>query len=122
MRVIARSALAPSQTKGISAVGIGDGVPIADNREGTSARPVGVITADMDIANFAYATEGHFHALGMRLVDSRTFTERDTSARPCVLVPNERLSRQQFGNARTIGRFVHGQEEGRQASVNPPCP
>lgn len=95
---------------GISAVGVSDAVPMADNRQGTffirAEGPVVPETLAKSTANFAYVTEGYFEALGMRLVDGRTFTERDTSARPGVVIINERLARLRFGNENPIGRRV----------------
>jgi predicted permease len=95
---------------GISAVGVSDAVPLADNRQGTffvrAEVPVAPEALAASTANFAYVTEGYFEALGMRLVDGRTFTERDTSARPGVVIINERLARLRFGNENPIGRRV----------------
>jgi putative ABC transport system permease protein len=95
---------------GVSAVGVSDAVPMADNRQGTSFKlvdaPVVESTAE-SIANFAYVTDGYFEALGMRLIAGRTFTEGDTSARPGVVVINQRLAHQRFGNENPIGRRAH---------------
>lgn len=95
---------------GISAVGVSDAVPMADNRQGTffirAEAPVVPEALAASTANVAYVTEGYFEALGMRVVDGRTFTERDTSARPGVVIINERLARLRFGNENPIGRRV----------------
>jgi putative ABC transport system permease protein len=96
--------------RGVLAVGVTDAVPMADNRQGTSFTLVDAPVAEpgaTSIANFAYVTDGYFEALGMRLVAGRTFTERDTSVRPGVVVINERLARQRFGNDNPIGRHAH---------------
>jgi putative ABC transport system permease protein len=42
----------------------------------------------------------------MRLIEGRTFTERDAQSSGRVLVINERLARQQFGNASPVGRLA----------------
>jgi putative ABC transport system permease protein len=96
--------------RGVFAVGVSDAVPMADNRQGTSFTLVDAPVAEpgtASIANFAYVTDGYFEALGMRLIAGRTFTERDTSARPGVVVINERLARERFGNENPIGRRAH---------------
>lgn len=96
--------------RGVFAVGVSDAVPMADNRQGTSFTRVDAPVAESitaSIANFAYVTDGYFEALGMRLIDGRTFTERDTNARPGVVVINQRLARQRFGNENPIGRRAH---------------
>jgi putative ABC transport system permease protein len=83
---------------------------MADNRQGTSFTLVDTSVAESSttsIANFAHVTDGYFEALGMRLIAGRTFTERDTSARPGVVVINERLARQRLGNENPIGRRAH---------------
>ena len=95
---------------GVSAVGVSDAVPLADNRQGTSFTGVDapiVKSTAASVANFAYVTDGYFEALSMRLIAGRIFTERDTSARPGVVVINERLARQRFGNGNPIGRRAH---------------
>jgi putative ABC transport system permease protein len=96
--------------RGVLAVGVSDAVPMADNRQGTSFTLVDAPVPESvrsGIANFAYVTDGYFEALGMRLIDGRTFTERDTSARPGVVLINERLARQRFGTENPIGRRAH---------------
>jgi putative ABC transport system permease protein len=96
--------------RGVFAVGVSDAVPMADNRQGTSFTLVDAAVAEpgtASIANFAYVTDGYFEALGMRLIAGRTFTERDTSARPGVVVINERLARERFGNENPIGPRAH---------------
>jgi putative ABC transport system permease protein len=94
---------------GMVAVGVSDAVPMADNRQGTAFGRVDGPPADPSrpsTVNFAFATDGFFEALGMRLIDGRTFVAQDAPGARRVLVINERLARQTFGRERAIGRFV----------------
>jgi len=94
---------------GVTAVGISDTVPLADNRQGTSfSRADGPVPdpASVSTANFAVVSDGFFESLGMRLIEGRAFTERDAQSTRRVLVVNERLARQQFGNVSPIGRLA----------------
>ncbi len=56
----------------VSAAGVSDAVPMADNRQGTSFMradaPVVPESITASTANFAYVTDGYFEALGMRLI------------------------------------------------------
>jgi putative ABC transport system permease protein len=94
---------------GAAAVGVSDAVPMADNRQGTSFRRVDGPPADPSrpsTVNFAFATEGFVEALGMRLTAGRTFVVGDALGSRPVVVLNERLARQTFGNDDPIGRLV----------------
>jgi putative ABC transport system permease protein len=94
---------------GVSAVALSDGVPLADDRQGTSfVRPdaPAALSADESLANFTHVTESYFEALGVRLIAGRTFTELDRSGHPGVIVINERLARQRFGTDNPIRRFA----------------
>ena len=84
-----------------------DAVPMADNRQGTSfSRADAPPPAEGSVgrANFAYVTDGFFETLGMRVLQGRTFTDRDTVAVQRVVVINERLARIEFGSENPIGR------------------
>lgn len=94
---------------GISAVGLTDAVPIADNRQGTSFVRLDAPAADPSASqnvNVAWVTEGYFEALGVPLIAGRTFTAADVIGRDRVVVINRRLARQVFGDEDPIGRRV----------------
>lgn len=94
---------------GVTVVGVSDAVPMADNRQGTSFSSADRPPAELEPpgrANFAWVTDGFFEALGMRLVRGRTFDPRDRPASPRVLVINDRLAREAFGDENPVGRQV----------------
>jgi hypothetical protein len=53
-----------------------------------------------------------FKATGMTLVDGRTFDDGDRAGRPLVVLINNTMARQRFGNDNPIGRTVRGVLEG----------
>ena len=97
------------QLPGVTAVGVSDAVPMADNRQGTSfvrtdrsvPRP-----EDASPVNFAYVTDGFFEALGMRVLAGRVFAAQDVRTSPRVIVIDQRLARQAFGGDDPVGRQV----------------
>ena len=94
---------------GVSAVGLTDAVPIADNRQGTSFVRLDAPAADpaaSQDANVAWITEGYFEALGVPIITGRTFTVDDALGRDRVVVINRSLARQVFGSADPLGRMV----------------
>jgi putative ABC transport system permease protein len=98
-----------SGLSGVTAVGLIDAVPMADNRQGTGFTRLDGPPADGSAspnANVAWATEGYFEAIGVPLIAGRTFTARDRVGSPPVVVVNRRLARQVFGDADPIGRLV----------------
>jgi putative ABC transport system permease protein len=58
---------------------------------------------------------GYFNLLGIRLLDGRDFTERDTAEAPMVIIVNETFANRFFHGRNPIGRKVHC--EGNQATV-----
>ena len=90
----------------VPAIGVSDAVPIADNRQGTFFRRADAAGTPEVTANFAYVTDGYFEALGTRILEGRAFSERSGRAGPGVLVINERLARDQFGDESPLGRFA----------------
>jgi putative ABC transport system permease protein len=95
---------------GIMAAGVSDAVPMADNRQGTSFSHVDGPPADpsrSSTVNFAYVTDGFFDAMGIPLVSGRAFTTQDGQGARRVVVINQRLARQVFGDDIAIGRLVN---------------
>lgn len=94
---------------GVTAVGIGDAIPMADNRQGTSFTRLDGPPADPTkptTISVGLATDGFFEALNLPLRSGRTFTPQDTQGSRRVLVINERLARQVFGSESPLGRMV----------------
>jgi predicted permease len=70
--------------------------------------------ADPDDRTAQYFTvdEGYFHALGVRLLDGRTFEPRDDERAPGAVVVNETLARRLWPGQRAVGRRVDGRTRG----------
>jgi putative ABC transport system permease protein len=98
-----------SELPGVSASGVIDAVPIADNRQGTSFERLDGPAADPSApqnANVAWITDGYLESMGVPLLSGRAFTSRDTAGTDRVVIINRRLARQVFGEADPIGRLV----------------
>jgi putative ABC transport system permease protein len=54
--------------------------------------------------HYRSVADGYFEGLGIRLIDGRTFTERDDERAPRVAIVNETLARQVFAGERVLGR------------------
>ena len=57
-------------------------------------------------AEYHVASEDYFRALGVRLIEGRTFTERDTASAPPVVVVNEALAARYWPGENPVGRRV----------------
>ncbi len=100
---------AAREVPGVAAVGISDAVPMADNRQGTSFIPLDGPPVDPERAtsvNFAYATDGFVEALRLPLREGRAFGPQDRQGSPRVVLVNQRLARQAFGDGPAIGRMA----------------
>jgi putative ABC transport system permease protein len=88
----------PSQAAHIGAIAIvraPDGRWVAGERQDTR-----IVSADF------------FRATGMTLVAGRTFEEADQTGRPLVVLINQTMARQRFGNDNPIGRTVRDPLDG----------
>jgi putative ABC transport system permease protein len=97
------------QLPGVTAAGLIDAVPLADSRQGTSFVRLDGPPADPTAspnANVAWVTEGYFEAIGVPLIDGRTFTNEDAQGRDRVVAINRTLSRQVFGSDSPLGRQI----------------
>jgi putative ABC transport system permease protein len=74
---------------------------------------VAVEAATVRQVYFNAVSPGYIRTLGMRLLDGRDFSERDTSTSTRVVIINESLARKAFAGANPIGRRV---SIGRNAS------
>ena len=98
-----------SELPGVSAAGVIDAVPIADNRQGTGFERLDGPAADPSApqnANVAWITDGYLESMGVPLLSGRAFTPRDTAGTDRVVIINRRLARQVFGEADPIGRLA----------------
>ncbi len=95
----------------VEAVGVSRHVPFGRNVPSASPlRPAGApIPSDpneMPRTTLQVVSPGYLDALRFRLRAGRTFTPRDGRASPRVLVANETLARELFGNEPAVGRQV----------------
>ena len=98
---------------GVTAAGVSDAVPLADNRQGTSFSRTDQPPPDRNASspvNFAYVTDGFFETLGIESLQgavTRRFTRQDQETSPRVVVINQRLARLTFGGDDPVGRQVN---------------
>ena len=57
-------------------------------------------------AELRYVTPGYFHALGIPLLQGRLLSASDTAEAPPVILVNEALARQYFGDQSPVGRAL----------------
>jgi hypothetical protein len=65
------------------------------------------------------AGPGYFEVMGIRLLDGRTFTDRDTADSPPVMVVSEQLATTLFPNERAVGQRIRFYS-GRPGGTPPP--
>jgi predicted permease len=96
------------QLPGVRSVGMSPWLPM-DSAWTFSFYPVGPEvppSQDQPSASFGVVNPEFFSTTGARLVAGRAFEERDDEAAPPVLVVNETLARQTFGEAEPLGRKI----------------
>ena len=93
-----------SQVTGVQSVGLVSSLPLAAGGSLFQMTNDGrtVISARLQVAS-----AGYFSAVGMRLVDGRWFRREDEAGRRNVLVINETLARQLFGDRPAVGSPVN---------------
>jgi predicted permease len=62
---------------------------------------------ERQVGDFRVVSPGYFETAGIRLLRGRTFDERDRLESASVVVIDEALARQEFGNGDPIGRRIH---------------
>jgi predicted permease len=94
---------------GVEAAGFARDIPLAGDFQGTglviSGDPPPAIDEHRSV-NFGIVTPGWFDAMGLRLVEGRTFGREDGPDAPRVIVVNETLVRRFFGDREAIGRGI----------------
>jgi putative ABC transport system permease protein len=94
---------------GVQAAGLAQSMPLVGdyvlgfNLEG-QPRPD---DADLPNTNYYSVTPDYFHAMGIRLIKGRLFTERDDARSPRVAIINETLARQYFPHVDPIGKRMN---------------
>ena len=97
------------QIPGVQAAGVVTYLPLSGWNGGIDfdieGRPSGT-GADRPSAAYQAATDDYFRAIGMRVVNGRTFTPRDDRSGPPVVVINESLARKYWPGENPVGRRV----------------
>jgi putative ABC transport system permease protein len=115
-RLLQRVALLPGVTSAAMTCSLPpNGLQISDNflAEG---QPL-VDDSKAPIGSALAITPGYFHTLGVPLLQGRDFTERDIKNAPPVVIINQTLARQFFGNANPLGKRL--KEGGSDRKGNP---
>ena len=105
---------------GVESAGVATVVPmigdmvLSFNIDGRPAPPPGQEPS----TNFYTVTPDFFHAMGIRLVRGRLFTEQDNAQAPGVTIINETFARQHFPNEDPIGKRVNiNRDKGQWAEI-----
>ena len=92
---------------GVRAAGAVQALPFSGN---TSVRPYATDrsapTLESPVAHYRIVTPGYVEAMGIPLRAGRTFTDRDTANAPLVVLVNERLAREAWGDPSPIGARI----------------
>jgi predicted permease len=99
---------------GVQSVGFAAGTPFSGSAGSTSYRLAGVPTQPGETgrhANQAFVYGDYFRALGIQIVRGRGFTDADYASGAAVVLVDETLVRQSFGDKDPIGTQIeHGPE------------
>ena len=61
----------------------------------------------LKFAMFATTYGDYFHAMGIPLLDGRTFTEEDNAGTPLVVIVNQSMARHSWPGERAVGKRMH---------------
>jgi predicted permease len=101
---------------GVTAVGLTDTVPLGLGGSDRGVSVPGYEFAEGELRSFLYAnvTEGYLEAMGVRLVEGRTFTRQDDASGPPVIIVNQRFAERFWPGESAIGKVVETAAEERQ--------
>src|SRR5262249_34837748 len=91
---------------GVSEAGVVDTLPFGGNSVKGGKQSADKPNEGQLAASFSSVTPGYFAALGIPLVRGRGFTEQDKEGAPRVVIIDEQLARQAFGDGNPLGRRV----------------
>jgi putative ABC transport system permease protein len=94
---------------GIVAAGITNSLPGSGNWAGAAFTIEGVPVASwkLQFTMFASIYGDYFHAMGIPLLDGRTFTMDDRANTPLVVIVNQSMAKHSWPNQRAIGKRMH---------------
>ena len=61
----------------------------------------------LKFAMFANTYGDYFHAMGIPLLDGRTFTEQDKAGAPLVVMVNQSMAKHSWPGERAVGKRMH---------------
>jgi predicted permease len=102
------------QTSGVSALGLTTTLPTrqATGRFGYSSSPSILSMMDprsMPVIDVHMISEGFIEAMGLRLVEGRTFTSTDRAGAEPVILISEQFARQQFPQSSAVNQTLYSQ-------------
>jgi putative ABC transport system permease protein len=104
---------------GVRSVGAISHLPLSGANAGRGLTLEGMVPPAPDQgwgASYRLTCPGYFATLGIPLVKGRDFTDRDATTAPGVVIVNEEMARQYYGDQDPIGRRL---KLGRPDSTNP---
>lgn len=103
---------------GVEGLGLTDTLPLGRNRSwGFGAKGVEYREDEAPEGFPRLVSAGYLEAMGIRLVDGRTFNDRDTEQSERVVVINETAARTLWPDRRAVGEILINQGEWRVAGV-----
>ena len=100
----------------VSAVGLANWLPLGVSSSDRSLEIPGYEFAEGELQSLHYAhvTEGYLEAMGIGLVEGRTFTREDDEAGPPVIIVNRRFAERFWPGESALGKVVVTAERERQ--------
>jgi predicted permease len=103
--LIAKLVRRVSDIPGVEAAGVAEygplGSRVSESRESIEAEPGHPVRAQTD-----WVSEGFFDAVGLPRIAGRDFTESDSVGSSLVVIINQSLGQELFGNTNPVGRIV----------------
>jgi len=97
-----------SAVPGVQAAGVINTLPL-DSGPTTAFRVEGrpVTTPDKwPMVNYRVVSPNYFHAMGVPVVQGRAYTDRDAANAPRVMIVNQKLAREIFGDENPVGKRI----------------
>ena len=95
-------------TPGVTAVGMTDQLPLGIGGSDRGVSVPGYEFAEGELRSIMYhrVTEGYLEAMGIRLLEGRTFTRQDDGSGPPVLIINQRFAERFWPGESALGKVV----------------
>ncbi len=93
---------------GVSAVGLSDWLPLGLNSSDRSVEIPGYEFSEGELRsiNYARVSEGYLEAMGVSLVEGRTFTRQDDATGPPLIIVNRRFAERFWPGQSALGKVV----------------